>query len=90
MRRRSITSRPHWKATSALEESIAGTPLNPIGEIPSISKAVGMVLAVNCPPQAPSPGQARFSISLSSAALIFPELNAPTASNTSWMVRRRP
>ena len=48
-----------------------------------------MVLAVNCPPQAPSPGQAWSSTSLSASAEIFPALYAPTASNTSWMVRLR-
>ncbi len=66
------------------------TPLNPIGDTPSISNAVDIVLAVNWPPQAPAPGQARLSISFSSFASIFLALNAPIASNTSWMVRRRP
>src|SRR5437867_1725062 len=37
---RSITSRPVSKATSSLRGSTAGTPLNPMGDTPSISKAV--------------------------------------------------
>ena len=69
---------------------MAVTPLNPIGDTPSISNAVDMVLAVNWPPQAPAPGQARLSISFSSFASIFLALKAPIASKTSWMVRRRP
>jgi hypothetical protein len=45
-----------------------------------------MVLAVNWPPHAPAPGHARLSTSLSSRASILPALNAPIASNTSWIV----
>ena len=33
----SITSLPHSKATSSLRGSIAGTPFQPMGDIPSIS-----------------------------------------------------
>ena len=61
-----MTSRPVWNATSSLRGSVAGTPLKPMGDTPSISNAVAIVLAVNWPPQAPAPGQARLSISLSS------------------------
>ena len=45
--------------------------------------AIAMVLAVNWPPQAPGPGQAWSSRSLSSASVILPEACFPTASNTS-------
>ena len=90
LRSSSITSPPLSKATSAFFGSAAGTPLNPIGEIPSISNAVDIVFAVNWPPQAPAPGQARLSISRSSRASILPALKAPIASNTSWTVSRRP
>ncbi len=41
-----------------------------------------MVLAVNMPPQAPSPGQARRSISYSSSSLMAPVAHAPMASKT--------
>ena len=85
-----MTSRPHWNAASAFLPSTAGMSLSPIGETPSISKAVAMVLAVNCPPQAPAPGQAWFSISRSSPASMRPALWAPMASNTSWIVILRP
>ncbi len=86
----SITSFPVSKATSSLRGSTAVTPLNPMGDTPSISNAVDIVLAVNWPPQAPAPGQARLSISFSSRASILPALKAPIASKTSWIVRRRP
>jgi len=86
----SITSFPLSKAISSLRGSVAGTPLNPIGETPSISNAVAIVLAVNWPPQAPAPGHARLSISLSSRASILPALKAPMASNTSCTVSRLP
>jgi len=85
-----MTSRPVSKATSSLRGSAAGTPLNPMGDTPSISKAVDMVLAVNCPPQAPSPGQAAHSMPFSSAASMRPALKAPMASKTSCTVSRRP
>ena len=41
-----------------------------------------IVLAVNMPPQAPSPGQAVRSISSSSSEVIVPRAQAPTPSNT--------
>ena len=85
-----MTRRPVSKATSSLRGSTAVTPLKPMGDTPSISNAVDIVLAVNCPPQAPAPGQARPSISLSSRASILPALKAPIASKTSWIVSRRP
>ena len=44
-----------------------------------------MVLAVNMPPQAPSPGHAVRSISPSSSSVMVPAAVAPTASNTDVM-----
>ena len=41
-----------------------------------------MVFAVNMPPQAPSPGQAAFSMAVSSSVVIVPAAHAPMASNT--------
>ena len=52
----SITSSPDSRATSSLRPSSAGTIAEPAGEIPSTSKAIAIVLAVNWPPQAPAPG----------------------------------
>ena len=85
-----MTRAPVATATSAFCGSRAGTSLKLIGETPSISKAVAMVLAVNCPPQAPAPGQAWSSTSFSSLASMRPELKAPMASKASWMVMCRP
>ena len=45
-----------------------------------------MVLAVNIPPHAPSPGQIAFSISVTCSRLISPFTHAPTASKASMMV----
>src|SRR5438309_2633601 len=58
--------------------------------MPRNSIAIDIVFAVNCPPQAPAPGQALSSISRSSAWLILPALTAPTASKTSISVMSRP
>ena len=41
-----------------------------------------IVLAVNIPPHAPSPGHAAFSIAVSSSGVIVPAAHAPMASNT--------
>ena len=46
--------------------SCAGMSLGPIGEMPSIWKAIAIVLAVNWPPQAPAPGLATSSSAVSS------------------------
>jgi len=78
---RSITIRPVSKATSSLRGSTARHAVEtPMGETPSISNAVDMVLAVNCPPHAPAPGQARPSTSLSSARVDLARVDAPIAS----------
>ena len=50
--------------------------------IPIASAIELIVLAVNMPPHAPSPGQAFDSIAWSSSSLIVPAAQAPTASNT--------
>ena len=49
-----------------------------------------MVLAVYMPPQAPTLGQAFFSMPSKSSSLILPAVNAPTASNALTMVRSWP
>src|SRR5437899_2726944 len=48
-----------------------------MGETPSIANAVAIVLAVNWPPHAPSPGHAAHSTACSSLSSIFPALRAP-------------
>ena len=90
LRRTSIASRPVWYAISSLCGSGAGTSLKPIGETPSIANAVAMVLAVNWPPQAPSPGHAAHSTACSSLSSILPALRAPMASKMSCTVIRLP
>src|SRR5205823_10338987 len=59
LRSRSITNSPARRPAAAFAESVAGTLESPIGAIPRNSQTSAMVLAVNCPPQAPAPGQAR-------------------------------
>ena len=81
-----MISCPVRYATSSLASYWAGTPDSRIGEMPSISNAIAIVLAVNWPPQAPKPGEAASSISLSSSSVILPAAWAPTASKTSMIV----
>ncbi len=76
----SITSRPASRPTSALAGSVAGTEPLPIGAMPRNSIAIAIVLAVNCPPQAPAPGHAWSSRSFSSASVILPAACAPMPS----------
>ena len=68
----------------------AGTIAAPIGEMPSTSSAIAIVLAVNWPPQAPEPGLATFSRSISSCSVMRPAAWAPIASKTSWIVTSSP
>ena len=82
----STVIRPAWRAASALSAWVAGISLSPIGDRPRKLSASAMVLAVNCPPHDPAPGQAAASTSARRASSIPPALCAPTASNTSWMV----
>ena len=58
--------------------------------MPSASNDEDMVLAVYMPPQAPTDGQAFFSMPRKSSSLILPALKAPTASNAETMVRSTP
>ena len=68
----SMTSRPAATAASALRSCVAGMPESAAGLMPRKSSAVAIVLAVNCPPQAPAPGQAADSSSCSSAPVMLP------------------
>src|SRR5262245_53453769 len=54
------------------------------------SDTQAIVLAVNCPPQAPAEGQAVCSSSHKSSSLILPAECLPTASNTSCTVTSCP
>ena len=86
----SSTSRPHSSATLPFLPSSAGTIELPIGEMPSTSKAIAIVFAVNWPPHAPAPGLAWFSRSVSSSSVRSPAACAPMPSNTSWIVTSLP
>jgi len=81
---------PASSAALPLAGSVAGMPLRSHGERPRNSHTIAMVLAVNCPPQAPAPGQAAFSMASSSSSSIFPAACAPTPSKTSCTVMSRP
>ena len=71
-RTRSMTISPVRRAAAALAGSSDGMPLSPAGDRPMNSMTVLIVLAVYWPPQAPGPGQAAFSISVSSSSVILP------------------
>ena len=75
-----MTSSPVRRAASSFFGSSAGMPLRPAGESPMNSRTMLIVLAVYWPPQAPAPGQAAFSIPVSSSSVIFPARYAPIAS----------
>ena len=76
------TASPARRASSSRRLSIAGGEAVPGSDMPIASAIELIVLAVNMPPQAPSPGQALRSISPSSSSVIVPIAHAPTASNT--------
>ena len=80
VRRRSITNSPARRPEAAFAESVAGTLESPIGAMPRNSQTSAIVFAVNCPPQAPAPGQAEISRDLSCASLMLPRAWAPIAS----------
>ena len=61
------TASPASIASSSRRESTAGADALPGSDIPIASATDAMVFAVNMPPHEPSPGQARRSISPSSA-----------------------
>ncbi len=84
------TASPARRASSSRRRSTAGGEADPGRLMPIASAIDDIVLAVNMPPQAPSPGQARRSISPSSSSEIVPAAHAPTASNTLVMSSARP
>jgi len=88
-RTRSMISSPVRWAAASLALSSAGMPLRPAGESPMNSMIVLIVLAVYWPAQAPGPGQATFSISVSSSSVILPARYAPIASYTVTTVALR-
>src|SRR6185369_12534709 len=86
-------------ATSTAADSAAESAFSASGEaiceepsrlMPSASNEELMVLAVYIPPQAPTDGQAFFSMPTKSSSLILPALNEPTASKAETMVRSLP
>ena len=77
-----MTAAPARAASVSRLGSIAGADALPGKLIPNASAIDDIVLAVNIPPHAPSPGHAARSISPSSASDIVPAPTAPIASNT--------
>ena len=63
---------PALRASSTLRGSMAGMEASPGRDMPIISMAVDMVLAVNRPAQEPSPGQATHSRAVSSSRVMLP------------------
>ncbi len=86
----SASTRAEAAVLSAFSASTADIVDEPGRLIPIASIADDMVLAVNIPPQAPAPGQAFFSISISSSRGSLPATCCPRASKTLTMVRSRP
>ncbi len=78
----STTASPARTASSSRRRSTEGGDAEPGSDMPSASPIEAMVLAVNMPPQAPSPGQALRSIWPSSSSVMTPSAQAPTASKT--------
>ena len=85
-----IAISPARRPTSSLRASVAPMVALPMGESPTSSSTVAMVLAVYCAPHAPAPGQAAFSSASSCSSLRLPAACWPTPSKTSWMVMLRP
>src|SRR4029079_5729602 len=79
----SITWRPAATAISSRDLYGAAAMLLLGRDNPIASPTQAMVLAVYCPPHAPWPGQAAFSIAVSSLSRHAPELQRPTTSHTS-------
>ena len=77
------TAAAAWCAIPSLLGSMAGTEAAPGMDMPKASMAEDMVLAVNMPAQAPSPGQAMRSMAKSSSNVRLPLEWDPTASNMS-------
>ena len=82
----STTAMPLCRAYVSRRRATAGGAADPGKDIPSASAALAMVLAVYMPPQAPSPGQMAFSISVTCSRVIRPLTQAPTASKASMIV----
>ncbi|MNC90846.1 hypothetical protein D3C83_69990 [compost metagenome] len=82
------------RADSAAESAFSGSGEaiceEPSTLMPSASNEEDMVFAVYMPPQAPTEGQAFFSMPRKSSSLILPALKAPTASKADTMVRSTP
>ena len=76
------TAAPAAWASAWRRGSTAAGDADPGRLMPSASPIELIVLAVNIPPHAPSPGQAWRSISPSCSSVIFPAAQAPTASST--------
>ena len=84
------TASPARRASSSRRRSTAGGDAVPGSDMPIASAIELIVLAVNMPPHAPSPGHALRSISPSSSSVIVPSAQAPTASNTLVMSSASP
>ena len=84
------TAAPARSASPSRRPSIAGGDAVPGRLIPMASAIELIVLAVNMPPHAPSPGHAFDSIWWSSSSVIVPAAQAPTASNTLVMSSAAP
>jgi hypothetical protein len=84
------TALKRTRADSAAESAFSGSGEaicdEPRRLIPSASKEDDIVLAVYWPPQAPTDGQAFFSMPTKSSCDILPAVKAPTASNGLTMV----
>ncbi len=77
----STSTRADSAAESAFSASGDAICDEPSRLIPSASNEEDIVFAVYWPPQAPTEGQAFFSMPSKSSCDIFPAANAPTASN---------
>ena len=86
----STNTRADSAAESAFSASGAAICEEPSRLTPSASNEELMVFAVYMPPQAPTLGQAFFSMPWKSSSLILPALKEPTASNAETMVRSLP
>ena len=84
------TAAPDCSANASRRRSTAGGAADPGSARPIASAILAMVLAVNIPPQAPSPGQMAFSIWSTRSWVINPRAQAPTASKASIIVTSFP
>ena len=82
----STTASPDLCAYMSRRRSVAGGAAEPGRDMPRASPTDAMVLAVNIPPHAPSPGQMARSIRSTSSWDMSPRAHAPTASNASMIV----